>query len=66
MSMSVLVEKKIVSYNNSTVTFPYPNLSNSICGQKYSANFAQIGQILFELVGFSLLISKFQLKNCAC
>jgi hypothetical protein len=45
MSISVLVEKKIVSYNYSTVTFTYPNLSISIFGQK-------IGQIMPKLVGF--------------
>jgi hypothetical protein len=60
MSISVLVEKKIVSYNYSTVTFTYPNLSISIFGQK---KFAQIGRILLELVGFLILISKFQLQK---
>jgi hypothetical protein len=52
MSMSVLVEKKIVSYDYSTVTFTYPNLSNSVCGQKTRANFAEIGRFFLKLVGF--------------
>jgi hypothetical protein len=65
MSMSVLVEKKIVSYNYSTVTFAYPNLSNSICGRKTMANFAQIGRIVLKLVEFLILIAKFQLKKFA-
>jgi hypothetical protein len=34
MSISVLVEKKKVSYNYSTVTFTNPNLSISIFGLK--------------------------------
>jgi hypothetical protein len=55
MSILVLVEKKIVSYNYSTVTFTYPNLSISIFGRKVG--------ILLKLVGFLIIISKFQLKN---
>jgi hypothetical protein len=65
MSISVLVEKKIASYNYSTVTFIHPNWSISIFGRKKRANFAQIGRILLKLVGFLIFISKFQLKKFA-
>jgi hypothetical protein len=59
MSMSLLVEKTIVTYNFSNVTFVRTNLLNSIRGRKNEANFAQIGGILFNMPDFIL---KFQIS----
>jgi hypothetical protein len=63
MSMSVLVEKTIVTNNYSTVNFASSNLSNSISGRKNGASYSQIGQFLLKLAEFQILNSKFQLKK---